>query len=65
MPAAQGCGPNGDGSFDSLINTVVGLPSPGGANNIVLNNATSFLAIPGAGQNGVQWAADWHTAFGP
>jgi hypothetical protein len=70
VPAAQGCGPGGDGSFDSLINSVVGLPSPSGANHIVLNDASSFLALaqnagsPGA-PNGMQWAAYWHTAFGP
>src|SRR5262249_10881840 len=30
VPAATGCGPNGDGSFNAVINAVVGLPSPSG-----------------------------------
>jgi hypothetical protein len=65
VPAAQGCGPGGDGSFDSLINSVVGLPSPSGANHIVLSDASSFVADFNGDKSGPVFAADWHTAFGP
>jgi hypothetical protein len=37
VPGATGCGPNGDGSLDSVVNTVVGLPAPSGTNHLVLN----------------------------
>ena len=62
-PAVSGCGPNGDGSFDSLINLVVGLPSPSGANALVLEDASSALALPNNGQSGAEVAAAWHSAF--
>jgi hypothetical protein len=63
VPAVSGCGPNGDGSLDSVVNAVVGLPSPSGANNLVLDDASSALALPNNGQNGVEFAAAWHSAF--
>jgi hypothetical protein len=63
VPAVSGCGPNGDGSFDSTVNTVVGLPSPSGNNNLVLEDAGSALAIPPTGETGAQFSADWHSAF--
>jgi hypothetical protein len=64
VPAASGCGPNGDGSLDSTVNAVVGLPSPSGANTIELDDASSALALGGASQNGTDFAAAWHLAFG-
>jgi hypothetical protein len=71
VPAATGCGPNGDGSLDAVVNAVVGLPSPSGANHLVLSDASSSLALPASGLSGSgtiltgqQFAADWHVAFG-
>jgi hypothetical protein len=63
VPAVSGCGPNGDGSLDSVVNTVVGLPSPSGNNNLVLEDASSALALPNNGQNGQEFADAWHSAF--
>jgi DNA-binding beta-propeller fold protein YncE len=71
VPGANGCGPNGDGSLDAAVNAIVGLPSPGGNNHLVLEDAASGLAFPAAlftGQgtrNGQQFAGDWHVGFGP
>jgi hypothetical protein len=65
VPGAQGCGPNGDGSLDVVVNAVVGLPSPSGANHLVLDDASSFIAALINGGNGQEFANDWHTAFGP
>jgi hypothetical protein len=62
VPVAQGCGPNADGSLDSVVNAVVGLPSPSGANHLVLEDASSAVASPGI-QNGQQFSDDWHLAF--
>jgi DNA-binding beta-propeller fold protein YncE len=64
VPGAQGCGPNGDGSLDSLVDAASGLPSPAGSNHLVLDDASSSLAalVNGDGQ---QFANDWHLAFGP
>src|SRR5262249_5625117 len=71
VPAATGCGPNGDGSLNGLVNAAVGLPSPSGANHLVLNDASSLLALPGSRFSGSgtpitrqEFAADWHIAFG-
>jgi len=70
VPGASGCGPNGDGSLNNLVNAVVGLPSPSGANHLVLDNASSLLALPASGLSGgtpitgQEFAADWHLAFG-
>jgi hypothetical protein len=71
VPGATGCGPNGDGSLDVVVNAVVGLPSPSGANHLVLDDASSSLALPASGLSGSgtiltgqQFADDWHVAFG-
>jgi hypothetical protein len=70
VPGAQGCGPNGDGSLDAVVNTVVGLPSPAGSNHLVLSDAASALAFPGGVfsggtiETGQQFANDWHVGFG-
>ena len=45
VPGAQGCGPNGDGSLDAVVNAVVGLPSPAGSNHLVLDDAASALGF--------------------
>ena len=63
VPAAHGCGPNGDGSLDSAVNSLAGLPSPAGANHLVLDDASSALGLPGNGENGQQFSNDWHNAF--
>jgi DNA-binding beta-propeller fold protein YncE len=63
VPGAQGCGPNGDGSLDSVVNAVVGLPSPTGTNHLVLDDAGSFIAAPINGQTGVEFSAEWHSVF--
>jgi DNA-binding beta-propeller fold protein YncE len=65
VPGATGCGPNGDGSLDAVVNAVTGLPSPSGLNNLVLDDATSSIVAPINGENGQQFANDWHTVFGP
>src|SRR5262249_55928149 len=69
VPGASGCGPNGDGSLNNLVNAVVGLPSPSGTNHLVLSDATSSLALPASGLSGSgtplpgqDFAADWHIA---
>jgi hypothetical protein len=70
VPGAQGCGPNGDGSLDAVVNAVVGLPSPAGSNHLVLGDAASALAFPrgllfgGTVETGQQFADDWHVGFG-
>jgi sugar lactone lactonase YvrE len=70
VPGAHGCGPNGDGSLDAVVNAVVGLPSPAGSNHLVLDDAASSLAFPGglfSGggiETGQQFADDWHVGFG-
>lgn len=63
VPAASGCGPNGDGSLDAAVNALVGLPSPSGNNVLVLEDAGSALAIPAEGTTGAEFAAFWHSAF--
>jgi hypothetical protein len=64
VPGASGCGPNGDGAADGLVNSTLHLPSPSGLNSLVLLDASSAVAVPIAGQDGVQWSTDWHTGFG-
>jgi hypothetical protein len=64
VPAAQGCGPNGDGSLDNLVDGLVGLPSPSGSNHLVLDDASSAIAALSDGEDGQQFANDWHGAFG-
>jgi sugar lactone lactonase YvrE len=61
VPGATGCGPNG--SLDAVVNAVVGLPSPAGANHLVLDDASSALAAPNIVMNGQQFSDAWHTAF--
>jgi hypothetical protein len=68
VPGATGCGSNG--SLDAVVNTVVGLPSPAGANNLVLDDASSSLALPTSGLSGEgvivtgqEFADFWHSAF--
>jgi hypothetical protein len=63
VPAVSGCGPNGDGSLDAVVNGVVGLPLPAGNNNLVLEDAGSALVLPGPGMTGADLAAAWHSAF--
>jgi streptogramin lyase len=63
VPGASGCGPNGDGSLNGVVNSVVGLPAPSGTNHLVLDEASSSLAVPANGQNGTEFSADWHIAF--
>ena len=58
VPGASGC------TDDDQVDALLGLPSPSGANNLVLLDASSNLALPNANQNGFQWSTDWHTAFG-
>ncbi len=64
VPAAEGCGPNGDGSLDSLVDSLVGLPSPSGSNHLVLDDASSAIAALSDGEDGQQFADDWHGVFG-
>jgi hypothetical protein len=69
VPGAEGCGPNGDGSLDAVVNAVVGLPSPSGSNHLLLEDASSGLAFPASvlsgqgARNGQQFADDWHVGF--
>jgi hypothetical protein len=63
VPGASGCGPNGDGSLDAVVNAVVGLPSPSGTNNLVLDDASSAVVL--SNLTGRQFADGWHIAFGP
>jgi DNA-binding beta-propeller fold protein YncE len=67
VPGANGCGPNGDGSLDAAVNAIVGLPSPSGNNHLVLEDASSAIALAGGfgGGTGQQLANYWHVAFGP
>jgi hypothetical protein len=67
VPGATGCGAND--SLDGAVNAVAGLPSASGNNNLVLDNASSDLAVginlsTGVGLTGQQFAAGWHTNFG-
>lgn len=65
VPAATGCGALG--LLDAAINLKTGLPSPAGKNNLVLNNASTFVAgltnasafAPNAGR---QLSTFWHSA---
>ena len=64
VPGAQGCGPNGDGSLDALVDSLAGLPSPSGSNHLVLADASSSITALANGGDGQEFADDWHTAFG-
>ena len=53
-----------------LTNAVVGLPSPSGNNNVVLDDASSALGFPTSGLSGTgtvvtgqQFSDYWHLAF--
>jgi sugar lactone lactonase YvrE len=59
VPVAQDC--NG---LADLINTLVGLPSPSGMNNLVLDDASSLLVLPNGTMTGQEFADAWHTGFG-
>ena len=61
-PAATGCGLAG--LIDLAINAKVGLPSPSGNNNLVLNNgASSVIAEANQGPvTGQQFSDGWHAA---
>jgi hypothetical protein len=61
-PGATGCGLAG--LVDLAINTKVGLPSPAGNNNLVLNNAAaSVIAEANQGPvTGQQFSDGWHAA---
>ena len=50
VPGASGC------TDDNQVDALLGLPSPSGANNLVLLDATSAIALPQANQNGVEWS---------
>lgn len=52
-----------DGSLDAVVNAVVGLPSPAGANDLVLEDAGSAFVLPPEGTSGAEFSAFWHTAF--
>jgi hypothetical protein len=64
VPGANGCGPNGDGSLDMLVDLAAGLPSPSGSNHLVLDDASNALALPANGQDGQTFSDFWHVAFG-
>jgi hypothetical protein len=64
VPGANGCGPNGDGSLNAIVNLAAGLPSPSGSNHLVLDDASNALALPANGQDGQVFSDDWHVAFG-
>lgn len=65
VPGATGCGTLG--LLNPAINLKTGLPSPAGNNNLVLNNASTFLGglniptdfVPNAGR---QLSTFWHSA---
>lgn len=65
VPGASGCGLAG--LLDWAVNLKTGLPSPGGHNNLVLNNASTYLAglhAPGTvvPNNGKLLSQYWHSA---
>ena len=62
VPGATGYGPSD--SLDAAVNAVAGVPSPSGSNHLALDDATSSLLAPVAGQNGQTFANQWHIAFG-
>jgi hypothetical protein len=65
VPGATGCGSNG--SLDGAVDAVAGVPSPSGSNHLVLDDATSALALgfgAGGSLSGQQFANDWHVGFG-
>lgn len=63
VPEASGCGPAG--LLDGPINSRVGLPSPSGNNNLVLNDVTSSAIAGLSGVTGAEFAAGWDSAVLP
>ncbi|MFE7132175.1 hypothetical protein ACFVIM_15055 [Streptomyces sp. NPDC057638] len=68
VPRANGCGLLG--ILNGAIDAKVGLPAPAGANNLVLNNASTYsagLTAPGLVKpdNGKVLAEYWHSAVRP
>jgi hypothetical protein len=61
VPAASGCGPLG--LADTTINYRQGLPSPAGANELVLNETAAHTAI--TQQGGQVLANAWHASLDP
>ena len=59
VPVSQGCQ-----GLEPVINALLGLPSPSGMNVLVLDDASSALALPQVPLTGQQFADAWHTAFG-
>jgi len=50
--------------LESVIDALVGLPSPSGMNHLVLNDASSALALPSTPMTGQQFASAWHAGLG-
>lgn len=65
VPTATGCGQAG--SLSAQVNGRLGLPSPAGNNNLVLNHAVSSLRLPSGGGpvTGQQFSDSWHSAVLP
>lgn len=63
VPKATGCGQAG--SLSAQVNGRLGLPSPSGNNNLVLNDAVSSLRLPVGPVAGQQFSASWHSAVLP
>jgi len=66
VPKAKGCGLLN--LFDGAINNKVGLPSPSGANELVLNDASASLMIPALSDGevpGTLFSQGWHSAVLP
>jgi hypothetical protein len=65
VPTAMGCGLAG--SLNAQVNGRLGLPSPSGNNNLVLNHAVSSLRLPSGGGpvTGQQFSDSWHSAVLP
>lgn len=62
VPKANGCGLLGLGLLDSAIDSKLGLPSPAGANKLVMEGVTSSVAGSGGTTTAEQFAASWHAA---
>jgi hypothetical protein len=61
VPVATGCGDAG--MFDAAINQNAGLPSPAGANSLVLTDASAYLAFTSAPNEGTNLSQYWHSAI--
>lgn len=60
VPTANGCGLLGLGLLDKVIDSKLGLPSPAGANKIVLED--SVVSIGGSEPDGQTLSDAWHAA---